>query len=102
MQTLEENEVLPVNFIKRITVLKSVSLHNNSYDLETENKIFTYLEREDPVLLLYIKFISYNFLRPVEVCRLTIGDINLQDNTIRFKSKNNPHKTKIIPEILRS
>ncbi len=100
MQTLEENEVMSENYIKKITVLKSIPERNKTFTLDTENKIFTYLEKEDPILLLYIKFISYNFLRPIEVCRLTIGDINLENNTIRFKAKNSPLKTKLIPEIL--
>ena len=100
MQTLEENEVMPLNYIKNIKVLKSIPERNKTYSLEMENKIFDYLETEDPILLLYIKFISYNYLRPIEVCRLTIGDINLENNTISFKAKNSPSKTKIIPEIL--
>jgi len=50
--------------------------------------------------LLYIKFVSYAFLRPIEVNRLKIGDINLIGRNIKFKAKNSPHKTKILPEIL--
>ena len=49
---------------------------------------------------MFIKFISYNFLRPVEVCRIKIKDIDLVNKTIQFKAKNSPLKTKIIPEIL--
>lgn len=64
------------------------------------NDIFQYLEEKDGYLLLYLKFVSYNFLRPLEVCRLKIGDINLNAKTISFKAKNSPLKTKIIPEIL--
>jgi len=100
MQTLEENEVMPVNFIKNIKVLKSIPERNKTYSLDLENKIFNYLETEDPILLLYIKFISYNYLRPIEVCRLTLGDINFENNTVSFKAKNSPLKIKIIPEIL--
>ncbi|MBC8769361.1 site-specific integrase [Arenibacter sp. BSSL-BM3] len=100
MQTLEENEVMPINHIKNIKVLKSIPERNKTYSLEMESKIFDYLEKEDPMLLLYIKFISYNYLRPIEVCRLTIGDIDLENNTLRFKAKNSLSKTKIIPEIL--
>ncbi|MCM4169812.1 Tyrosine recombinase XerC [Arenibacter antarcticus] len=100
MQTLEDNDIMPVNFIKKIPVLKSTPQRNKTYTLDKENKIFDYLESEDPILLLFIKFISYNFLRPIEVCRIRIGDINLENNTIQFKAKNSPLKTKIIPEIL--
>ena len=51
--------------------------------------------------MLYIKFVSYAFLRPIEVNRLKIGDINIIDNSIKFKAKNSPYKTKILPEILK-
>ena len=39
-------------------------------------------------------------MRPIEVNRLKVGDINLNNNTIQFKAKNSPLKTKIIPELL--
>lgn len=58
------------------------------------------MENNDPILLLFIKFISYNFLRPIEVCRLKVGDLNLVNKTIQFKAKNSTFKTKMIPEIM--
>lgn len=100
MQVLEDNDIIENNFIKRIPVLKSIPERNKTYTKEIQEDIFKYLEDEDPILLLYIKFISYNFLRPIEVCRLKVGDINLKNNTIQFKAKNSPFKTKIIPEML--
>jgi len=99
-QVLEDNDIIPTNFIKKIPILKSIPERNKTYTLEVQENIFTYLEKEDPILLLYIKFISYNLLRPIEVCRLKVGDINLKNKTIQFKAKNSPLKTKIIPEIL--
>jgi integrase len=100
MQTLEDNELVKQNFIKKIPVLKSTPERNKTYTLETQEEIFSHLEEIDPLLLLYIKFISYNFLRPIEVNRLKVGDINLKEKTIRFKAKNSPFKTKIIPDLL--
>ncbi|WP_274474604.1 tyrosine-type recombinase/integrase [Mangrovimonas aestuarii] len=100
IQVLEDNDIIALNFIKKIPVLKSIPERNKTYSRETQKAIFDYLEKEDPILLLYIKFISYNFLRPIEVCRLRIKDVNLKDRTISFKAKNSPLKTKIIPDIL--
>ena len=100
MQVLEDNEIIPNNFIKKINVLKSIPERNQTYTKEVQEEIFQYLEKKDPTLLLYIKFISYAFLRPIEVSRLKIGDINLIGKNIKFKAKNSPHKTKILPEIL--
>jgi integrase len=47
-----------------------------------------------------MKFISYNFLRPVEVCRLKVRDLDIKDKKIYVRAKNKPVKIKIIPEIL--
>lgn len=100
MQVLEDNEVIKLNIIKRITILKSKPERNKTYTQETQEAIFEYLKDKDPTLLLYIKFISYGFLRPIEACRLKIENINLKNRTIQFKAKNSPLKTKIIPKIL--
>jgi integrase len=99
-QSLEDNDIIEANLIKKIPVLKSVPERNKSYTAEEQEKIFNYLEKNDPILLLFIKFISFNLLRPIEVCRLTIGDLDLKNKTVRFKAKNSPLKTKLIPELL--
>lgn len=100
MQTLADNEIIPSNFIKSIPVLKAIPERNKTYTEKQQKEIYTYLEEKDPTLLLFIKFVSYNFLRPIEVCRIQIKDINLAQKTISFRAKNKPLKTKIIPDIL--
>lgn len=99
-QVLEDNEIISHNFIKKIPVLNSIPERNKTYTQEKQEEIFKYLKEKDPILLLYIKFISYNLLRPIEVNRLRVGDLNLTNKTIQFKAKNSPLKTKIIPELL--
>ncbi|WP_250434740.1 tyrosine-type recombinase/integrase [Hanstruepera flava] len=98
--TLEEHEMVRENFIKIIKNLKTKTTRNKTYTKIQQQEIFDHLENEDPTLLLFIKFVSYNFLRPIEVCRLKIGDINAENRTLSFKAKNSPLKTKIIPEVL--
>lgn len=100
MQVLYDNDIVKSNIIKQIPVLKSIPKRNKTYTQEKQEEIFEYLEKEDRNLLLFIKFISYNFLRPIEVCRLQIGDIDLKNKTIQFQAKNSPVKTKIIPDLL--
>jgi len=100
VQMLEDNEIIIVNYVKKIPTIKSVPTRNKTYSSNQQEEIFKYLETADPILLLYIQFISYNFLRPLEVCRLKIKDINTLDSKLEFKAKNSPLKTKIIPEIL--
>ena len=100
IQVLEDNELIKSNFVKKIPTLKTTPNRNKTYTQETQEAIFKHLEENDKVLLLFIKFISYNLLRPIEVCRLKIKDINIANKTIQFKAKNSPLKTKIIPELL--
>ena len=100
MQALEDNDIIPTNFIKKIPVLKSVPQRNKTYSKEEQKDIFEHLEKTDKTLLLFIKFISYNFLRPIEVCRLRVGDLDVKNKRIQFKAKNSPLKTKIIPDLL--
>ncbi|RIA09388.1 hypothetical protein OE09_1220 [Flavobacteriaceae bacterium MAR_2010_72] len=100
MQTMEDNEIIESNPVKNIKAQKTNPQRNKTYSLDRQTEIFNYLEKEDPIMLLYIKFISYNFLRPIEVCRLKIKDINIKEKTIQFKAKNSPLKTKRIPDLL--
>jgi len=100
LQVLEDNDIIVINFIKKIPVLKSIPQKHKTYTQKEQEDIFKYLEEKDSILLLYIKFISYGFLRPIEVCRLKVKNINLTDKTIQFKAKNGLLKTKMIPQIL--
>lgn len=99
-QTLEDNELIKVNFIKNINVLKTTPERNKTYTKSEQESIFSYLEEKDPILLLYIKFISYNLLRPIEVCRLQVKDVDVLEKRIYVRAKNSPVKIKIIPDIL--
>jgi integrase len=99
-QALEDNHIIDVNFISKIPVLKTKPERHKTYSTEIEYKLFEYLELHNPELLLFIKFVSYNFLRPIEVCRLKIGDIDIQGKRLFVRAKNKAVKIKIIPEIL--
>ena len=99
---LEDNQYVTDNFISSIPVLKASPHRNKTYTKVQEENIFEYLNQYDPQLLLFIKFISYNFLRPIEVCRLQVKDIDLKGKRLMVDAKNQARKTKIIPEILLS
>ena len=99
-QTLEDNEIITENFIKKINVLKTTPERNKTYTNTLQADIYKYMEENDKILLLFVKFISYNYLRPIEVCRLKVGDLDLVDRKLYVRAKNSPVKTKIIPEIL--
>ncbi|WP_269223609.1 tyrosine-type recombinase/integrase [Flavobacterium sp. IMCC34518] len=101
-QSLEDNEIIPDNFVKKINVLKSNPERNKTYSSTQEVDIFNYLKSNDELMLLFIQFISYNHLRPVEVVRLQIKDVNVKDRRLYVRAKNKAVKVKIIPEILLS
>ncbi|WP_437398423.1 tyrosine-type recombinase/integrase [Flagellimonas lutimaris] len=97
---LEDNEIIPRNFIENIKVLDTKSVSHKTYSLEVLEGLFTYMEKTDPLLLLFVKFVSYNFLRPIEVCRLKVKDVFITQKLLRFQAKNKPEKVKIIPDIV--
>jgi integrase len=97
---LENNEYIAQNFISKINVLKSNPERNKTFSNLKQVDIYEYLAKNDTLLLLFIQFISYNFLRPVEVCRLKIKDIDLIEKKLHVRAKNKLVKTKIIPKIL--
>lgn len=100
MQILEDNEIIASNIVRKISALKTTPERHKTYSSKTQEEIFSYLETKDPLLRLYILFISYNFLRPIEVNRLKVKDINIKEKYLQFKAKNKPFKKKSIPDIL--
>ncbi|MEM9687279.1 MAG: phage integrase N-terminal SAM-like domain-containing protein, partial [Bacteroidota bacterium] len=92
-QALEDNELIDRNFVKNIKPLKTNPERNKTYDLDKVNAIYEYLEQSEPLLLLLVKFVSYNFLRPVEACRLQVKDLELNSHPPVLK-------TKIIPDVI--
>ena len=99
-EVLANDEIIPENFIKKTNTIKTKPERNKTYTPDMQQNIYSYLEKNDPILLLFIKFISYNFLRPVEVCRLKVGDLDIKDKKLYLRAKNKAVKIKIIPEIL--
>ncbi len=99
-QVFENNNIIPINFVAKINVLKAPPKRNKTYSEDKLLRIKQYLEINNPNLLLFINFVSYNFLRPIEVCRLTVGDINVKEKVLTVKAKNKLIKQKIIPSAL--
>lgn len=99
---LEDNEIIERNFIRSIKPLKTNPTRNKTYTQKQADEIFDWLEENNPHFLLFIKFVSYGFLRPIEVCRLKVGDINFNQKTLTVRAKNKTLKTKTIPDLLLS
>ena len=98
IQLLVDNDIMTTNFVKSISILKTKPERNKTFTNKQVSDIQKHLEVNDPVLLLYIQFITYNFLRPVEVNRLKIGDLDLEGKKLFVRAKNKAVKIKIIPQ----
>jgi len=97
---LVENEILQHNYVEGIKKLKTQAKKNKAYTPKEAESIFKHLKNNDPQLLLFIKFVSYNFLRPIEVCRLKVKDVDIENRRLIFKAKNKPTKIKILVDLL--
>jgi integrase len=97
---LEKNYIIERNFIDDIEVLKATPKRHKTYSLKQESDIFNRLDEVDPELGLFIKFVSINMLRPIEVCRIQVKSINIEEKKLQFEAKNKHFKIKIIPDIL--
>lgn len=98
---LKQRDYINDNFIKsEIEILDSNPERNKTYSIQLLEDIETYLEKNDPNLLLFTRFVCYTFLRPIEVCRLKVKDINIKEKSLTVRTKNKPLKTKIIPDLL--
>jgi integrase len=93
-QLFEDNDMISSNFVSKLKLLKAAPKRNKSYSENKLEFIYEYLKKNDPNLLLFIKFVSYNFLQPIEVCRLRIEDINFKEKTLTVKAKNKLVKEK--------
>ena len=86
--------------MSKIKKIQAKPERNKTYTQTQQDEIFTLMEQEDKDLLLFVKFISYNFLRPVEVCRLQVKDIDFEGAKLNVRAKNKLIKVKIIPEFI--
>ncbi|WP_426095357.1 tyrosine-type recombinase/integrase [Flavobacterium sp. DSR2-3-3] len=98
IQVLVDNELMSTNFVKSISILKATPERNKTYSVKQESDILNYLKVNDPIVLLYTQFIIYNLLRPIEVNRLKIDDLDLEGKKLFVKAKNKAVKVKIIPQ----
>ncbi|MDB0602124.1 site-specific integrase [Tenacibaculum maritimum] len=84
---LENDEIVDRNFVGTITKLKSTPKKNKPFSNDQIKSIREYLDKNDPYLRVFVQFISYAFLRNIEVCRLRVSDIDLANNRLYVRSK---------------
>ena len=84
---LKKKRLITNNFIKDIPKLKAEPLKNRPFSHSQIVKIKQYLEKEDPYLIPFIAFLMYPLLRPIEVTRLRVKDLNTEDWILGVETK---------------
>lgn len=97
---LEQNGHVEHNFITSIPIIPTKPSMNKAYSDVEASKVISYLKQHDPTFYLLVQFVSYNFLRPVEVCRLQVKDIDLKERMLTVRTKTRECKIKRIPDIM--
>jgi len=87
---LEDDEIIDYNYIAKIKKVKSIPKKNKPFSKQQIIDIRNYLDTNDPYLTTFIQFMSYAFLRNVEVCRLKVKDIDLEAKRLFVGSKTAP------------
>ncbi len=90
------DDILKYNFIKDIPLLKSKAEKNVPFTKQQLIGVKKWCLENDPYLYEFIKFIMYGFLRPIEVSRIKLIDIDLQNNTIKVRTKTEVQATILI------
>ncbi len=101
--TMLDMELIDANPAERIKKFKCESERNVIYSPDELKKLFDWLRENNQYLFLYCKFIAYTFIRPVELTRLRVGDVDLENKSIRlsvFQTKNKSSDVLTIMDIL--
>lgn len=85
--TLKNERFIASNFIKDIPMVDEDPVNNKAFTLEDLKIIRTELQKSDPYLIPFISFLMYPLLRPREVCRLKVRDINTDKWFLSVKTK---------------
>lgn len=85
--TLKNERIISVNFIKDIPDVDQSPVNNKAFTLDELKRIKKKLETEDPYLIYFISFMLYSLLRPREICRLRVKDINKKQSFLSIETK---------------
>lgn len=85
--TMKNERMISVNFVRDIPQVDEEVVNNKAFTVDDIQKIKAELEKEDPYLIPFISFILYPLLRPREVCRLQVKDINSDYGYLTVETK---------------
>lgn len=93
---MSSEAIIPVNIAKEVPKIKSQPKKNIPFTPDDIKNIKQWFAANDPLMLGFIKFIFYGFLRPIEVVRLDLEYFDLNNNLYRVETKRDALKTKVL------
>lgn len=84
---LVSDDIVAYNLITAIKKLKENPKKHKAYSNSQIKVMRKYMDTNDPYLRKFTQFIAYAFLRNVEVCRLRVGDIDVENRRLYVQTK---------------
>lgn len=84
---LVKDKIIVKNIIAEIETKKDDPIKNTPFTGKEVKIIRDYLLENDKQLYHFIQFVIYTFLRPREIIRLTVEDINLKEKYLHVETK---------------
>ena len=84
---LKNKRIIEHNFVKDIPKLEVTPHQNTPFTVKEIIRIKKYLEEHDPYMLKFISFMTSCLLRPREILRLQIKDLNVIDFILKVETK---------------
>ncbi|XLS30488.1 tyrosine-type recombinase/integrase [Flavobacteriaceae bacterium M23B6Z8] len=90
---LANDDIIPYNFVKDIGKRKERPSRHKAFTAKQIEALRTTLKKNDPQLYLYLKMVGMTFLRPREVIRLQVKDIDLENKLLYVETKTETQST---------
>lgn len=94
--TLKNERKISSNFIKDIPNFDSDPVNNKAFTQEELTKIKNYFSAKDPYMNAFLAFIIYPLLRPREICRLKVKDLDMERFIFSVETKTRKLSTRRI------
>jgi integrase len=84
---MKNERLIDVNFIKDIPKVDSEVVNNKAFSVEDLKRLKTEMELSDPYLIPFFSFILFPLLRPREICRIQVKDIDIKSGFLSVETK---------------
>ena len=97
---LANDDIIPNNFVKTIRKRKERPQKHKPFTAEQVTALGKRLKETNPQLYLYLKMVGLSFLRPREVIRLQVKNIDLKNKLLYVETKTERQSTVRIIDLL--